>query len=321
MSKPQSPGHPDNQAPLPSFRLLSEWQDAPLPLPMIWHDPGGNRAPWPLVSIGEPGIISAPGGSGKSYLALAIARAAVTDGNALGLHVREAGVLIVSYEDSPHRLAYRMGNVPENVHVLPDPGPLVEVGPDGAYQGSATWRTLKSNCEGAALPPLVIIDPVGAIFDDIEASNSSAVRWLLQGLSELPAGVLLIAHDTKQARNAARAGDDPGAGAVAGSGAWHDRARSVAYLRSGPRGCEFRILETIKANHGPTGWGVAMRPDKNEWGDFRGFLPGGIIQPQDMDEAIKSLRGGKLLGDVAGTIRGNPNADLAAGDGEGERWC
>lgn len=296
-ARPQSPGHPDNQDAPPSFRPLADWQGQPAPKPVIWHQPGENRNPWPLVSMGEPGIISAPGGSGKSYLSLAIARAAVTGehggspGDALGLKVRPSNVLLISYEDSPIRLCHRMGDdVPDGIEILPEPGPLVEIGLEGGYRGGDAWATLKATCAGAAIPPLVIIDPIGAAIEGLDQSDAAAVRFFMQGLAELNAGVLLIAHDTKGARNAARAGDDPGAGVVAGSSAWQDRARAVAYLRSGPRGCEFRILEVTKANHGPAGWGIGLRPDKGPFGDFMGFLPGGFIQPEHMDQAIKELR-------------------------------
>ena len=45
------------------------------------------------------------------------------------------------------------------------------------------------------------------------------LRLLSQEAATAGCGVLLVAHDTKSARNLAMAGQDPGAGAVAGSAA------------------------------------------------------------------------------------------------------
>ena len=56
------------------------------------------------------------------------------------------------------------------------------------------------------------------------------LRALTAETSAAGAGVLLVAHDTKAARNAAARGEDPGAGVVAGSAAWYDGARGVLVL-------------------------------------------------------------------------------------------
>ena len=55
---------------------------------------------------------------------------------------------------------------------------------------------------------LVVIDPVSAALADVSTSETAGT------------GVLLVAYDTKSARNAIVRGEDPGAGVVAGSAAW-----------------------------------------------------------------------------------------------------
>ena len=76
-------------------------------------------------------------------------------------------------------------------------------------------------------------------------------RTFLRKVSEKAAaancGVLLVAHDTKSARNLAIAGLDPGAGAVAGSAAWYDGARGVLTLIPDPTAWGGQLLVAIKA--------------------------------------------------------------------------
>ena len=80
--------------------------------------------------------------------------------------------------------------------------------------------------------------------------------------------MLLVAHDTKSARNLAMAGQDPGA--VAGSAAWYDGARGVLTLVPDPDARGSRLLVAIKANYGRTGWGAHLT-ERYEAGRFRGL--------------------------------------------------
>ena len=80
------------------------------------------------------------------------------------------------------------------------------------------------------------------------------------------AGAVIVAHDTKAARNEARDGIGPGPGAVAGSGQWHDGARAVLHL-SGPGPGDKQLLVAAKSNYGPSGWGARLAPkyDGDKW--------------------------------------------------------
>ena len=75
------------------------WADAPSP-----HDAA-------VCSVGEVAVLSAAGGSGKSYLALHLALEAVggrSPARACGLTVRPGSILMASYEDSPARMGARV---------------------------------------------------------------------------------------------------------------------------------------------------------------------------------------------------------------------
>ena len=85
---------------------------------VLWADqPAPDDAP--VVSVGEVGILAAPSGSGKTYLALDLALAAVsgqTPARACGLAVRPGPVLMASYEDSPARLGRRIRAIQGRAH-------------------------------------------------------------------------------------------------------------------------------------------------------------------------------------------------------------
>ena len=96
--------------------------------------------------------------------------------------------------------------------------------------------------------------------------------------------MLLVAHDTKAARDATRRGDDPGAGVVAGSAAWYDGARGVLALGRDPLSDD-RLLESVKANYGRTGWGARLVERIGPAGTFRGLTLGAPIARADMEAA------------------------------------
>lgn len=291
----------------PTLRPVAEWHGQPEPAPVLWHDVPGADAwapPDAVLSAGEVAILSAPGGSGKSYLTLALARAAAVaadnerlhHGAACGLRVRPGPVVLVSYEDSPVRIAGRLarmavagegidwgGPVPPGIHCWPAPGPLFSAGgaPGREARPADTWPGLWAAIADVA-PALVIIDPVSAALADLSGSESGPVRAFMGALAREAegsgAGVLLVAHDTKAARAEVRAGGEPGAGAVAGSATWHDAARGVLYLT---RSAEGPRLDCIKSNYGRSGWTVQLAERFAHGGRFAGFevapapLPGG----------------------------------------------
>ena len=256
---------------------------------MLWREPTEPGAEHAMeradavLSVGECAILAAPGGTGKSYLTLTIAAAAAASrgkyGSASGLRVRSGPVVLVSYEDSPVRLYARLraivGGPPSNsIYCWPDPTPLFVAGEGparGAARPSSQWTTLWTVLRELS-PALVVIDPVSAALDGASMSEGSPVRAFMRELTREAAavktGILLVAHDTKASRDLVRAGEDPGAGAVAGSATWYDAARGVLYMaRDGDR----RSLRCIKANYGRSGWSVDLHERLDMNGRFCGF--------------------------------------------------
>ena len=125
-------------------------------------------------------------------------------------------------------------------------------------------------------PSLVVVDPVSAAAGAVGLNDAVGARSIMMAFASLSAatrvGFLIIAHDTKSARTEARAGLSPGAGAVSGSGQWHDAARAVLYMHRVDGG---REIECLKANHGRDGWAVPLSEVMDKGEVFRGFRAAG----------------------------------------------
>ena len=221
-------------------------------------------------------MLSGPGEAGKSTVAVALADAARDGGTACGLHVARSRVAVLSYEYSGPRLAHRFtwyASAGEWEHVRRARGaaPLWEADPaDRRDSGPSTfwrpwWDAVRAFDAG-----LVVIDPASVAAAGVSPSDGAAVRAFLLGVTEeaerIGAGVLIVAHDTKAARNEARSGIGPGPGAVAGSGQWSDGARAVLHL-SGAGPDDRRLLVAAKSNYGASGWGARLAPrwDGDRW--------------------------------------------------------
>ena len=280
----------------PLFEDVSKYATAPQPAPVLWRDPGPT-VPDPgadpercdaVLSAGEVAILASAGGIGKSTLVAAeLVSAALTGadlgtdyGAACGLRVVPGPVALVSYEDAAVRLARRLtwpnnGKAPPGLYSWPNPPSLWVADHGAGSRPCAEWEALWRNVSDLGAR-LVVIDPVSAALADVSTNDTGPVRAFLRALTaEAEAagvGVLLVAHDTKAARNAAAHGEDPGAGVVAGSAAWYDGARGVLSLMREPVvGSDDRLLECVKANYGRTGWGARLRERTGAAGAFRGL--------------------------------------------------
>ena len=249
---------------------------AELPRPVLWRA-GGDPGRGALIGAGEVAILAGPGQGGKSTVALALAHAAGNGGEACGLHVARGKVALLSYEDSPARLAHRMGwyGAPgewKHVRTAPAPAPLWAADPeDRRESGPSAWWPRWWGAVAGGSPVLVVIDPASVAFAGAHPSDGAAVRAFLLACTEeaerIGAGVLILAHDTKGARNETRAGHGPGAGMVSGSAQWFDGARAVLHL-SGAGPGEKRLIVAEKSNYGASGWGARLIPrfvDGNKW--------------------------------------------------------
>ena len=263
---------------------LKNWHGEPQPPPVLWRAADSEWAD-AVLSAGEVALLSGQGGIGKSYLSLQWALAATRNqtggyGEDCGLRVRPGPVVILSYEDAPVRMAGRIADLtdtaaPDGLFVLPAPEPLWKTEKGESTRGihwDALWQAVARI--GASL---VMIDPASAALEGA-TNDSGPVRRFMDELRRKAetsgAGVLVVAHDTKSARNEAKAGGDPGAGAVAGSAAWFDACRGVLYLRPDSVDRDRWLLECTKANYGRTGWGLLIEA-KNHGGKFCGFSESG----------------------------------------------
>ena len=288
----------------PGGRLLvsvADFADVDQPAPVVWRDPEPNETGGadPVLSVGEVALLASAGGLGKSTLVLELASAAVAAadlgapfGAACGLRVTPGPVALVSFEDAPSRIAHRLtwmnADLPADLHLWPDPAPLWMAGDGGESRPGAQWDVLWREVREVGAR-LVVIDPVSAALADVSMTETGPVRAFLRALTAeataAGAGVLLVAHDTKAARNAVARGEDPGAGVVAGSAAWYDGARGVLALVRDPAGGADRLLECVKANYGRTGWGARLIERTGAGATFRGLKLAARLDRADLGAA------------------------------------
>ena len=277
---------------LPVVRSSGEWRDEPDPDPVIWRDHA--QYPDAVLSSGEVAILSGAGKSGKSYIALALAVAAAQAeakergyGEACGLRVAARPVVILSYEDAPKRIDQRAASMDTgaSVRLIPDPPRLFRFDSTSSRQWgrSEEWPLVWAAIRSAA-PGLVVVD-TGPKAMGGETNDGGAVIAFLQALEGEARsggfGVLLTAHDTKAHRNQVKAGEAPDAGAIAGSGQWHDSPRGVLYLSKHGPGDAPRILEAVKCSYGRDGWGASLIPDYRDR-EYRGLSLDQNLDPEQV---------------------------------------
>ena len=253
-----------------------------------------------LLSAGSVSVLAGAGGVGKSRIALQLAMtAAGTEsgfGNTgFGLEVLGGPVLVVGYEDDPGFVRFRceaMARVSDTLRAgfnsdrmhyqaaagHPIFGPRGDDHRPGLYNARpeelAGWRPLWKAAAGIGAR-LVIIDPATCAYVG-EPNALTAVREFITALSaeatKLGAGVLLVCHSTKAARQSAAERDDPGH--VAGSAAWVDGARGALtmtprYTTTG-KGTEREQyldgydLTVTKANYGEAGVSLELNEHRDD---------------------------------------------------------
>lgn len=316
-----------------------------LPPSVLWMDArkgGGN-----VLRVGDVALLSGAGGSGKSFVSLALAVAAACDGNekhgdACGLHVRKGPAVVLSYEDDPNTVAWRCGliassmadpgSAPENVLVIPDPDPLMVADYENPGKAAESeqwvwlWKAIRSKS-----PSVVIIDPASAALAGVNQNDGATVRRFLRALAkegkEGGFGVLVVAHSTKAGRFGQ---EDVGPHAVAGSGQWMDASRGVLLMRG--QGSGRAVIECVKSNHGPVGWAVELeadmrrrsgnRPDRFAgWKRFMRYSPEGWMErkKQRKEDAASKKVAPKKAEKKTGRLSNRPwswRKSRAEGNGE-----
>ena len=321
---------------LPVVRSSGEWRNEQAPAPVIWRD--HEKYADAVLSSGEVAMLSGAGKSGKSYIALALAVAAAQAeaferdfGAACGLRVAARPVVILSYEDAPKRIDQRAANMDTSasVRLIPDPPQLFRVNPDTRQWGQSekwplVWKAIRE-----AAPGLVVID-TGPKAMGGETNDGGAVIAFLQAIESEARrggfGVLLTAHDTKAHRNQVKMGEAPDAGAIAGSGQWHDSPRGVLYLSKHGPGDAPRILEAVKCSYGRDGWGARLLPDYRDHENKKVYRGLSLDQCLDPDQVAAKRtefettrqNHGKTTG--GGNNLKRPDGKAAAAGDLGEEW-
>ena len=310
---------------LPVVRCSGEWRDEPDPDPVIWRDHAQYHDA--VLSSGEVAILSGAGKSGKSYIALALAVAAAQAeaegrgyGESCGLRVAARPVVVLSYEDAPKRIDQRAAKMDTgaSIRLIPDPPRLFHFDSTSRQWGrSEKWPLVWAAIREAA-PGLVVID-TGPKAMGGETNDGGAVIAFLQALEGEARsggfGVLLTAHDTKAHRNQVKAGEAPDAGAIAGSGQWHDSPRGVLYLSKHGPGDAPRILEAVKCSYGRDGWGASLVPDYRDHENkkvYRGLCLDQHLDREQVAAKRSEFEAARKNQEATGGGRGGKKA--AAGD-------
>ena len=298
-----------NEEPTPKRPLVRfSREHKPDDPPAVLRAPGDSFGS--VLAEGEICVLSAAGGVGKSFLTLQLANAATMSPTTAmeeecGLQVRSGPVVVVSYEDSAIRLQNRWHLIRDlkdpNNKLADDPDLVALDKPAPLWLGATAWPAPSPAGPGSEWnhlwatvaeteASLVIIDPATASFTGAAHDVGEVREYMCQlaaKAEEHKCGVLMVAHSTKAARYDANAGAIMGAGAVSGSAAWHDAARSVLTFQTLAHGD--RLLVCMKANYGPVGWGVRLEAigGKEKGQPFQGFE---TKKPLSADGVVEVMR-------------------------------
>ena len=294
--------------PRPRPYAIGAFWSMPEPVPVLWQDweTGDNDEGAPAHSVlaaGETAVLAGAGGCGKSVIALALAAAAADAerrgfSTACGLRVRGGGAVVFSYEDSPVRIAHRLKRAGWGeglaLRVIEPALPLFPLGADPErpreHARASFWEPIWAEIREAR-PSLVLLDTgpkaMGGVADYSPGPVISFYQALEREAQAGGFGVLLVAHDTK----AARSGGEPGAGVIAGSHQWYDSARGALHLARDQDDFGSLLLECVKANHGPRGWGARLCTAMDGRGIFAGFQAVELLDAKAMREAREGSSG------------------------------
>ncbi len=204
----------------------------------------------PGLRAGQVALVTAPGGTGKSFLLLEIAMS-VACGQTLipGLNVTVAGrVCVLNFEDDTFDIRQR-GNAilrhfldldpsPENLYVASMSGQTLSLlnSHGGINDEDVKW--LKEQCQGMRL---LILDPLSHCHcaDENSASMMSKLVQVLKGIGQETGTGILIAHHTAKA--AALNGQGDLQQSARGSSALVDASRVVMTLHKPKEGDSFTL--------------------------------------------------------------------------------
>jgi RecA-family ATPase len=239
----------------------SQWQDVPIEA-RRWI--AENRIP-----VGEPGIMSGDGGTGKTKLALQLA-AAIPVGLRDwigGVVDAEGQVVVFSAEEKLKEMHRRMSDVLEHrglsfsqlrggLHFICDHDDAVLGGIDRNGIVQPTMSLLRLEKTVAAIrPALVIIENAADVYSGNESDRPNVTRFMrgLLGRLTVPceSTIMLIQHPSVSGLN-----DGTGR---SGSTGWNNSGRWRHNFTKIKDSDDLRQLEIAKNNYGPTGEKITLR--------------------------------------------------------------
>lgn len=294
-------------------RPSPEWfTEEPPPREYLLHvpDPGGPEGRGAgLLARGIPAILSAGGGSGKTFALVGLALAIVTRSPWLGRYPVGAGTigrcaLLLGEEPleevrrrlhtQARALGLSLSRLEERLLILPGAGAgdlALTQAQDGGRPAHTEWaEDLYAYLEAEAAPgwDAIILDPLSHFAGpDTEKDNAAATRLMqvLTRFTRLPGGpVVLMAHHERKPGKEDGGEASASSASVRGASAIVDNARWVARLHSELGGVPYGVealglarLRVTKSNYAP--------PNDNRDGDLLLRVEGGALRAPTLAEA------------------------------------
>jgi RecA-family ATPase len=246
------------------------------------------------IPVGEPGIMSGDGGTGKTKLALQLGAAVSAElpdwvGGVVETH---GPVLVFSAEEKLKEMHRRMRDVLEHrglsfkdlrgrLHFICDHSDPVlgAVGRTGVVQPTMSLLRLEKTVE-LIRPAMVVVENAADVYSGNESDRPNVTRFVrsLLGRLTVPCSstVMLIQHPSLSGLN-----DGTGRAGSTGwnnSGRWRNNFTTIKDDDSG-----LRQLEIIKNNYGPVGEKVRLRWERGV------FVPEGSTSSPQQAAAVAKI--------------------------------
>lgn len=266
-----------------------------------------------IMPKGEPCMIAAPGGTGKSFLALSCAIAAASGTNWLHYHAKKpVKTIFIGAEDNQNTLGnrfYRLlrgmkintsleifETMKSNLALWGKKGerlPLI----DEKGQATRAFDDLKYRIEREMNIGLIVLDPARSFMArDTEVDNGAASEWkdLICALTELPSRptVLVTHHTNKSAIRGTGKDSAPSfdQSAVRGASALVDGFRWILNMQKVYQDGERKLyLKIGKSNFSDDGDTTEWRLNYEDGGIFEQILPqtSALLQPPGYQASTK----------------------------------
>ncbi|CAN7303150.1 AAA family ATPase [Mesorhizobium sp. LjNodule214] len=281
-------------------------------------------------------LLSGDGGTGKSLLALQLALAVSTASKWIGIEVSSGPVLYLSAEEDQDETHARLAEICAAEGMELGEAYTLNIafmaGEDAvlAFEDKGTrltttplYRSLAATLE-AIEPALLILDNLADVFSGNENSRTLAKHFvgILRRLAiRHDCVVLLLGHPSLS-------GLHSGSGS-SGSTAWSNSVRARLYLHKDSDGSGFeadqtrRLLETKKANYGPSGLPIGLRWERGRFVRSDPPKPFDAVSLADLEKVQAAFAAGRYRANDQATDWGGyvvaSILDLDVGRGMGSK--